>query len=155
MPEDGKRHSRIKTKFLLDRLTRKFGHDLVASLVPKADVTTHKRFVACLFSCFLLRALSLSVSLSLSLCICLSLSFSLSPSLLLDRLIKSNPAKKNPRPPDRLFEFDHVLGCATSAKKSPAKTGRPKTVPAVETPAATTMKCLPWPRAGKKRWMSC
>ena len=43
MPDDCKRHCRLKTKFLLERLSRKFGYDLVASLVPKSDVTTQKR----------------------------------------------------------------------------------------------------------------
>ena len=33
----------IKTKFLYERLVRKFGWDFVSSLVPKSDVTTHKR----------------------------------------------------------------------------------------------------------------
>ena len=43
MPEDCKRHCRQKTKFLLERLSRKFGFDLVSSLVPKSDLTTQKR----------------------------------------------------------------------------------------------------------------
>jgi len=43
MPEDCKRHCRQKTKFLLERFCRKFGFDLVASLVPKSDLTTQKR----------------------------------------------------------------------------------------------------------------
>jgi len=43
MPDDCKRHARQKTKFLLERCSRKFGFDLVASLVPKSDVTTQKR----------------------------------------------------------------------------------------------------------------
>jgi len=43
MPEDLKRHTRIRTKFLLDRMCRKYGHDLITSLVPKKDLTTHKR----------------------------------------------------------------------------------------------------------------
>jgi ribosomal RNA-processing protein 12 len=34
---------RIKSKYLFERLSRKFGHDLVASLVPKTDEKTHKR----------------------------------------------------------------------------------------------------------------
>jgi len=43
MPDDCKRHCRQKTKFLLERFCRKFGFDLVASLVPKTDLTTQKR----------------------------------------------------------------------------------------------------------------
>jgi len=43
MPEDCKRHFRVKTKFLLERLTRKFGWDFVSSLVPKSDINMHKR----------------------------------------------------------------------------------------------------------------
>ena len=43
MPDDCKRHCRQKTKFLMERFSRKFGFDLVASLVPKSDVTTQKR----------------------------------------------------------------------------------------------------------------
>ena len=43
MPEDCKRHFRVKTKFLYERLVRKFGWDFVSSLVPKSDLTTHKR----------------------------------------------------------------------------------------------------------------
>ena len=43
MPEDCKRHFRIKTKFLYERLVRKFGWDFVSSLVPKSDLVTHKR----------------------------------------------------------------------------------------------------------------
>jgi len=43
MSEDTKRFTRIKTKFLLQRMSRKYGHDLVTSLVPKSDLTTHKR----------------------------------------------------------------------------------------------------------------
>ena len=43
MPEDCKRHSRQKTKFLLERFSRKFGYDLVCSLVPAKDITTQKR----------------------------------------------------------------------------------------------------------------
>jgi ribosomal RNA-processing protein 12 len=43
MPEDCKRHCRQKTKFLMERFSRKFGFDLVASLVPKSDLTTQKR----------------------------------------------------------------------------------------------------------------
>ena len=43
MPEDCKRHFRVKTKFLLERLVRKFGWDFISSLVPKHDVNMHKR----------------------------------------------------------------------------------------------------------------
>ena len=43
MPEDCRRHYRVKTKFLLERLCRKFGWDFVSSLVPQSDVTLHKR----------------------------------------------------------------------------------------------------------------
>ena len=43
MPEDCKRHFRVKTKFLLERLVRKFGWDYVSSLVPRNDDKTHKR----------------------------------------------------------------------------------------------------------------
>ena len=43
MTEDCKRHFRVTTRNLLDRLVRKFGYDVVASLIPKSDVITHKR----------------------------------------------------------------------------------------------------------------
>merc|ERR1712037_1048991 len=43
MPDDCRRHFRVKTKFLLERLCRKFGWDFVTSLVPQSDVTLHKR----------------------------------------------------------------------------------------------------------------
>jgi len=43
MPEDCKRHFRVKTKFLLERLVRKFGWDFVSSLVPKSEEKMHKR----------------------------------------------------------------------------------------------------------------
>merc|ERR1712156_981529 len=43
MPEDCRRHYRVKTKFLLERLCRKFGWDFVSSLVPQSDITLHKR----------------------------------------------------------------------------------------------------------------
>ena len=43
MPDDCRRHFRVKTKFLLERLCRKFGWDFVSSLVPQSDVTLHKR----------------------------------------------------------------------------------------------------------------
>jgi len=43
MPEDCKRHFRVKTKYLLERLVRKFGWDYVSSLVPKSELKMHKR----------------------------------------------------------------------------------------------------------------
>jgi len=43
MPDDCMNHSRTKVKFLLERIVRKFGFDLVSSLVPKSDVKLHKR----------------------------------------------------------------------------------------------------------------
>ena len=43
MTEDCKRHFRLKARYLLDRIVRKFGFDMVSSLVPKNDATTHKR----------------------------------------------------------------------------------------------------------------
>ena len=43
MPEDCKRAFRVKTKYLLERLVRKFGWDYVSSLVPKSDLKMHKR----------------------------------------------------------------------------------------------------------------
>lgn len=43
MPEDCMRHFRLKTRYLMDRLVRKFGYDLVSSLVPKDNVQMHKR----------------------------------------------------------------------------------------------------------------
>merc|ERR1712059_179155 len=43
MPEDCKRHFRVKTKFLLERLVRKFGWDFISSLAPKTELKTHKR----------------------------------------------------------------------------------------------------------------
>ena len=43
MTEDCKRHFRLKTRYLLDRLVRKFGYELVAGMVPKNDEMTLKR----------------------------------------------------------------------------------------------------------------
>eukprot|EP00093_Oithona_nana_P000096 00096.XXX_264_1943_1 [CDS] Oithona nana genome sequencing. len=43
MTEDCKRHCRLKTRYLLDRLVRKFGYDVVKGLVDKDDETTLKR----------------------------------------------------------------------------------------------------------------
>ena len=37
------RHLRLKTRYLLDKLVRKFGFDLISSLVPKDNVQMHKR----------------------------------------------------------------------------------------------------------------
>jgi len=43
MPDDCKRHFRIKTRYLLERLVRKFGWDYVSSFVPKNELKMHKR----------------------------------------------------------------------------------------------------------------
>ena len=43
MTEDCKRHTRLKTRYLLDRLVRKFGYEVVQGLVDKDDETTLKR----------------------------------------------------------------------------------------------------------------
>ena len=43
MTEDCKRHCRLKTRYLLDRLVRKFGYEVVKGLVDKDDETTLKR----------------------------------------------------------------------------------------------------------------
>ena len=43
MSEDCKRHFRIKTRFLLERMVRKFGYDLLLGLVPKGDEVMQKR----------------------------------------------------------------------------------------------------------------
>ena len=43
MTEDCKRHCRLKTRYLLDRLVRKFGYEVVKGLVDKEDETTLKR----------------------------------------------------------------------------------------------------------------
>eukprot|EP00095_Tigriopus_kingsejongensis_P002902 maker-scaffold336_size202805-snap-gene-0.23 protein:Tk02902 transcript:maker-scaffold336_size202805-snap-gene-0.23-mRNA-1 annotation:"rrp12-like protein" len=43
MTEDCKRCYRLKTRYLLDRIVRKFGYDLVMSMVPKDDAMTLKR----------------------------------------------------------------------------------------------------------------
>jgi ribosomal RNA-processing protein 12 len=43
MSEDCKRHFRIKSRFLLERLVRKFGFDLLSGLVPKDDLIMQKR----------------------------------------------------------------------------------------------------------------
>lgn len=43
MSDDCKRHFRIKSRFLLERMVRKFGHDLLLGLVPKGDEVMQKR----------------------------------------------------------------------------------------------------------------
>lgn len=43
MTEDCKRHFRIKSRYLLERLVRKFGHDMLCGMVPKDDVVMQKR----------------------------------------------------------------------------------------------------------------
>jgi ribosomal RNA-processing protein 12 len=43
MTNDCKRHFRLKTKYLMDRLVRKFGFDVIAEMIPKNDVEMHKR----------------------------------------------------------------------------------------------------------------
>merc|ERR1712226_1552991 len=43
MTEDCKRHFRLKTRYLFDRLVRKFDYDVIKSLIPKDDETTLKR----------------------------------------------------------------------------------------------------------------
>ncbi|KAJ9588968.1 hypothetical protein L9F63_017728 [Diploptera punctata] len=43
MTEDCKRHFRVPTRNLLDRLVRKFGYDVISSMVPKSDESTQKR----------------------------------------------------------------------------------------------------------------
>ncbi|XP_059092600.1 RRP12-like protein [Tigriopus californicus] len=43
MTEDCKRCYRLKTRYLLDRIVRKFGYDFVLSMVPKDDVLTLNR----------------------------------------------------------------------------------------------------------------
>jgi len=43
MPDDCRRHFRLKTKYLMERLVRKFSWEFVSSLVPKSDAKTHKR----------------------------------------------------------------------------------------------------------------
>ncbi len=43
MTEDCKRHFRIKSRFLLERLVKKFGYDLVSGIVSKEDTIMQKR----------------------------------------------------------------------------------------------------------------
>lgn len=46
MTDSNKKHTRVKTKDLLDRLVRKFGSEMVNSLVTKNDTTMQKRLKA-------------------------------------------------------------------------------------------------------------
>ncbi|CAB4066317.1 RRP12 [Lepeophtheirus salmonis] len=43
MTEDCKRNFRLKSRYLLDRIIRKFGYDFVAAQVPQSDIVMHKR----------------------------------------------------------------------------------------------------------------
>ena len=43
MTEDCKRHFRLKTRYLFDRLVRKFGYDVIKDIIPKDDEMTLKR----------------------------------------------------------------------------------------------------------------
>ena len=43
MPESCQRHFRLKSRYLLDRLTRKFGFDFISAMIPKDDVVMQKR----------------------------------------------------------------------------------------------------------------
>jgi len=43
MTDDSKHHFRLKTRYLLDRLVRKFGFDTIVAMVPASDIITHKR----------------------------------------------------------------------------------------------------------------
>ncbi len=43
MSDMNKKHTRQKTKDMLDRLIRKFGSEMINSLVTKEDKTMHKR----------------------------------------------------------------------------------------------------------------
>ncbi|QQP38380.1 RRP12like proteinlike [Caligus rogercresseyi] len=43
MTEDCKRNFRLKSRYLLDRIIRKFGYDFVAGQVPPSDAVMHKR----------------------------------------------------------------------------------------------------------------
>ncbi len=43
MSENSKKHTRVKTKDLLERLIRKFGSEMVNSLVTKEDKSMQKR----------------------------------------------------------------------------------------------------------------
>ena len=43
MPETCQRHFRLKSRYLLDRLIRKFGFDLISAMIPKDDMVMQKR----------------------------------------------------------------------------------------------------------------
>ena len=43
MSEDCQRHFRLKTRYLLQRLVRKFGYDIIVAMVPKNDEIMQKR----------------------------------------------------------------------------------------------------------------
>ena len=43
MPEACRRHFRLKSRYLLDRLIRKFGYDLITAMIPKDDLVMQKR----------------------------------------------------------------------------------------------------------------
>ena len=43
MTEDCKRHFRLKTRYLFDRLVRRFGYDVIKNIIPKDDEMTLKR----------------------------------------------------------------------------------------------------------------
>ena len=43
MTDDCKHHFRLKTRYLFDRLVRKFGFDTIVAMVPASDTITHKR----------------------------------------------------------------------------------------------------------------
>ena len=43
MPEACRRHFRLKSRYLLDRLIRKFGYDLITAIIPKDDLVMQKR----------------------------------------------------------------------------------------------------------------
>ena len=43
MPESCQRHFRLKSRYLLDRLTRKFGFDFISAMIPKNDLVMQKR----------------------------------------------------------------------------------------------------------------
>ena len=43
MTEDCKRHFRLKVRDILTKLIRKYGYDVVISLIPASDEVMHKR----------------------------------------------------------------------------------------------------------------
>merc|ERR1712080_140213 len=43
IPETCQRHFRLKSRYLLDRLTRKFGFDFISAMIPKDDLVMQKR----------------------------------------------------------------------------------------------------------------